>query len=231
MNNYLISFSLLSISALSIYVFRRKTELLLSSLKIFTKTQLYINDLLSKLSNKKDDDIKKINNFKPKNIKIKGDLLSLEYNFYENKQNIKNIFNDLQYYEGTINIMLEYTYFNKLYYFIYTDIPEQCLEKLDKLINLLKIQNKKINSNVLSAILTLDDNEIDITNIIQKYEGALLDFSFNSIRLFNIIENENSINIDIDNINNINNIKLDIIDNTASLHTFNTINQLIKLNN
>ena len=66
-NNSLLSFSLLSVGAVFIYAYRRKKEVIFSSLKLFTKAQLFINDLISKFKDETENENNQIKNMLIKN--------------------------------------------------------------------------------------------------------------------------------------------------------------------
>tara|TARA_Y100000590_G_C15655956_1_gene990626 strand:- start:567 stop:1256 length:690 start_codon:yes stop_codon:yes gene_type:complete len=222
--NYLIPFSLLSASAVVIYIIRRKEKVALSLLKLFTKAELFIKNtsIINSTKNSTTNSINSTTNltttntkeekklFKPQYIKVSGDLIKMEYNFQNPEEEMKKLFNNLPYYTGTIKLELTYQYFNNSYYFIYTDTPEECLNKLQQLLSSLN-SNKKPKSKLLSATLQKDqENEYDALTLLQKYEGPFSQFSFNSIRVSDIISDFNK------------EIKLTIINDSADcLHFIN----------
>ena len=58
-----------------------------------------------------------------------------------------------------------------MYYFIYTDIPKECIKNLETLILKLEENNQKPKSRILSAnIKVADKEEYDILDILQKYD-------------------------------------------------------------
>jgi len=136
----------------------------------------------------KSKNLKKKSNFIPKKINIIGDLLKIEHKFKNYEIEIDKLYGSLPYYIGTIKLKFEYEYFGKIYYFVWTDVPNECINNLKKLCVKLDKNKIKPKSKLLSVEIWLNqkNTKIDFLNEIQKYEDPFSSFSNNSIKLTDI---------------------------------------------
>ena len=174
-------------------IYKRRHNVALTSLRLYTQVQLCIQNFRNNMENMLKNKNITEDKFIPKTVRIRGDYISLDHTFEDIDVEMDKLYNTLPYYYiGTINMRLEYEYMNNLYYFFYTDVPKECVVKLKKLIKKAEKNKIKPKSKILSASIKIgDDQEKDIAEILQKYEGPFSSFSDNSVRVKDIFENNN----------------------------------------